>query len=397
MTAVERIKGICLKPAIEWSRIERETLTTRDLLVGYVAPLAAIGPIASLIGRVVLGRTLPFVGTYHVPLVSGLAMAVSTYVMAIIGTLVLSWIINALAPNFGGQNSQVRALKVAVFAYTPAWIAGVFMLLTPLGPLVVVAGLYGLYLLYLGLPVLMRSPKEKAMSYTAVVVVCAVVLWVAIGAVTAAIGGAGLLGARGLTGTTRLRLDEPWAAAPADVQIDRDSPLGRLQAIGRHVDPVGIDVLKPIVPDRFAGMPRTGGRAEKYGLAGLAISKAEATYGNRAEKHATLEISDTGGISALVGMASWVNLQGEREDDQGFERTRKVDGRLVHEQGSKQPGGSSEFTVVLGDRFVVSARGRGVELAALETDVASLDLGRLEAEAGAGARAVERKDIGVQK
>jgi hypothetical protein len=86
-------------------------------------------------------------------------------------------------------------------------------------------------------------------------------------------------------------------------------------------------------------------------------------------------------------MASWINVQGEHEDDQGFERTRKVDGRLVHERGSKQPGGSSEFTVVLGDRFVVSAKGRGLELADLKGAVASLDLGKLEA----------MRDIGVQK
>ena len=409
MTVVERVKGICLKPTLEWSRIEMETPTTRQLLVGYVLPLAAIGPIASMIGGVVLGRTLPFVGTYHVPLVTGVTMAVLTYVMSIVGTVLLSWIINALAPRFGGEKSQAQALKVAVFAYTPAWIAGVFTLFTALGVLVVVAGLYGLYLLYLGLPVLMKSPREKAMSYTAVVVVCAVLLWIAIGAVTTAIGGAGL-----------------WAAARgrsagAHVQFDKDSPLGRLQAMGeamkesgrrmdqaqksgdanaqaqaamqglgalfgggKHVDPVSIDVLKPFIPDAFAGMPRTGGSAEKNGMAGLAVSKAQATYGDRAEKHATLEISDTGGMSGLVGMASWINMQGEREDDQGFERTRKVDGRLVHERGSKQPGGSSEFTTVLGDRFVVSAKGRGVELADLKSAVAGLDLEKLEALKGAG-------------
>jgi hypothetical protein len=188
MTMVERIKGICLKPTTEWSMIAAEATTSRQLLLGYVAPLAAIGPIASLIGGVVLGRSLPFVGTYHVPLASGLRVAIVAYVMSIVGTVTLSFLINALAPSFGGQKNQVQALKVAVFAYTPAWIAGVFMLLTALGPLVVVAGLYGLYLLYLGLPVLMKTARERAAGYTALVVVCAVLLWFSIGALTAAIG-----------------------------------------------------------------------------------------------------------------------------------------------------------------------------------------------------------------
>ena len=60
-----------------------------------------------------------------------------------------------------------------------------------------------------------------------------------------------------------------------------------------------------------------------------------------------------------MGLAGWMNVQGEREDDSGFEKTDKVDGRLTHEKGSKRPGGSNEFTVVLGERFIVAARGTG--------------------------------------
>jgi hypothetical protein len=64
-----------------------------------------------------------------------------------------------------------------------------------------------------------------------------------------------------------------------------------------------------------------------------------------------------------------------------------VNGRLVHEKGSKRPEGGNEFTIVLGGRFVVSAKGRGVDLGALKTAVSGLDLAKLEA----------MKDIGVQK
>ena len=39
-----------------------------------------------------------------------------------------------------------------------------------------ILGVYSLYLLYLGLPVLMKSPKEKALGYTLVVVLAAIVL-----------------------------------------------------------------------------------------------------------------------------------------------------------------------------------------------------------------------------
>ena len=67
------------------------------------------------------------------------------------------------------------------------------------------------------------------------------------------------------------------------------------------------------------------------------------------------------------------------------ERTRKEGNRMVHEEYSKQDN-EAEFTVVVGERFVVSARGRGVPIDALRSAVGSLDLARLEAMKAAGAR-----------
>jgi hypothetical protein len=122
-------------------------------------------------------------------------------------------------------------------------------------------------------------------------------------------------------------------------------------------------------------------------MAGLMVSKATATYGDHAQRSVSLNISDAGGASGLLGLAGWAGVQGEKEDDNGFERTQKVDGRLVHEKGSKHSGGANEFTVVLGGRFVVEAKGQGVDLGTLKTAVSGLELGKLEA----------MKDIGVQK
>jgi uncharacterized membrane protein len=45
-----------------------------------------------------------------------------------------------------------------------------------LGMLTIIAGLYGLYLLYIGLPVVMKNPEEKSIGYTALIIVCYIVL-----------------------------------------------------------------------------------------------------------------------------------------------------------------------------------------------------------------------------
>jgi hypothetical protein len=99
----------------------------------------------------------------------------------------------------------------------------------------------------------------------------------------------------------------------------------------------------------------------------------------------TLEVSDTGGISGLVGLAGWVGVQGEKEDENGSERTHKVNGRLVHEKVSKR-GGANEYAVVIADRFIVNAEGHGVDLDALKSAVTSLDLRKIESMGEAGVR-----------
>jgi hypothetical protein len=99
-------------------------------------------------------------------------------------------------------------------------------------------------------------------------------------------------------------------------------------------------------------------------------------------------VSDTGGASGLMGLAGWMNIQGEKEDQYGSEKTQKVNGRLVHEKVSKD-GGSNEYSIVLGDRFMVSAKGRGVSTADLKNAVGSLDLGKLEGMRDVGVTAAK--------
>ena len=96
------------------------------------------------------------------------------------------------------------------------------------------------------------------------------------------------------------------------------------------------------------------------------VSKAEATYDDGEGRSATLEITDTGGVSGLMGLASWMNVQQESQSDDGYERTRQIDDRLTHEKSSRSS--DDEFAVVVADRFLVAARGRGIDVDALRSE-----------------------------
>jgi hypothetical protein len=183
MALAERVKKILLQPKQEWPVIDGEAATMAQLYTGYIMPLAAIGPVASAIGWSVFGLSMPFTGSYRVPIGFAVRSAVVQYVLALVGVFVLGLIIDALAPTFGGQKNQLQAFKVATYSSTAAWVVGIFSLIPALSILGILA-LYSLYLLYLGLPVLMKAPADKATGYTVVVVLVAIVLAMLAGWIT---------------------------------------------------------------------------------------------------------------------------------------------------------------------------------------------------------------------
>jgi hypothetical protein len=173
MDIVSRVKNILLQPASEWRVIDGESGDAGYLFKNYVAILAAIPAVCGFIGSVMIGGSLFF----------GLISAIVGYLLAFGGVYLLAFMVDTLAPNFGGTKSLPSALKLIVYSSTAAWVGGIFSLIPALAILSLLCGLYSLYLLYLGIPVLMRAPADKALVYTIVVVVCAIIVWMVIAAI----------------------------------------------------------------------------------------------------------------------------------------------------------------------------------------------------------------------
>lgn len=47
--------------------------------------------------------------------------------------------------------------------------------------------LFGLYILYLGVPILMETPQDKALTYTLVIIVAMIVIYAVIGSITSVV------------------------------------------------------------------------------------------------------------------------------------------------------------------------------------------------------------------
>jgi hypothetical protein len=172
MNPALRAKAMLFDPFAEWGLIERESGDPAFLLSRYVTVLALVPAVFGFIGSSIIGAVAPGAGLVRATLFDGFFGAVFGYVMTFAIVLVLALIIDLLAPAFGGQKDFDNALKLAVYSYTPVWLAGIFLLLPGLRFLILL-GLYGAYVLLLGLPRLMKSPPQRSYVYAVIIVVVA--------------------------------------------------------------------------------------------------------------------------------------------------------------------------------------------------------------------------------
>lgn len=191
-----RVKNILTKPKEEWPVIAGESTSVASLYSGYIVILAAIPVLAGFIKMSLIGTSFLFT-TVRVGILTGLVAAIVSYALSLAGVYLAAFVIEKLAPTFQSQGDILQALKLVAYAYTAAWVAGVFNLLPIIGILGVLAGgIYSIYLFYLGLPALMKTPPDKVVAYMIVAAVLILVIYIVIGLVVGGITAASYVGSR---------------------------------------------------------------------------------------------------------------------------------------------------------------------------------------------------------
>jgi len=198
MNLVQRVQDILLKPRDTWQTIAQEPSDVPGLFKNYVVYLAAVSSLATFIGLSLVGVG-GFGMSFRVPIVTGLVNLVVGFVLTLVMVYVLGLIANALAPTFQGEKNLPNAVKLVAYGSTAGLLGGIFNLLPALSMLGLLAALYSIYLIYTGIPVMMKAPEGKAVGYTAVLILCGVVAGLVMGAVSALFtgGGPGMMGHMG--------------------------------------------------------------------------------------------------------------------------------------------------------------------------------------------------------
>src|SRR6266498_3260012 len=162
---LQRIYAIVFSPQSEWEVVANESISTKTFYKDYIIPLAAIDPVASFIGFSLVGID----GVYKMPVFAGLFMAAVSYAFALISVFTISLVIYGLMFLFDDEKTWLQAVKLAAYAYTPVWLAGLLHVVPSLELMMILASFYGLYVLYLGFKVMIESPAWQAAIYTIIV------------------------------------------------------------------------------------------------------------------------------------------------------------------------------------------------------------------------------------
>lgn len=424
-----RVKNLLMTPKTEWPVIAAEPATISSIYTKFIVVMAAVPAVIGFVKGSIIGYSIPFVGTtMRLPMSMGITGMVVQYAAGLLGAFLFALIVDALAPTFGGQKNRVQALKAAAYTATPVYVASILQILPVLGAVAILAGLvYAIYQLYIALQATMKAPQDKAVGYTAVsilvAIVAAVLLNMVLGAIGFGFGGRGMMGAMGAAAAARGAIGATADSDGMGVIVDPKGAAGqvsdwakRMQAAGAAAeaaqksgssqaaaqaataaiatalggDPntkaLSTDQLKSFVPATLLGMKRTDLEANRGNAVGVQTAEVEARYSADNSKSVRLKIQDLAFANGLMALGSKFGVESEHSSDDGIEKSYTENGRWIQESWNNKSN-SGKYSLMLGERFNVEVEGDAGSLAELKGAVATLNLSGLEALKNEGRKA----------
>jgi hypothetical protein len=166
---IERVKNIIRTPKTEWLIIEAESTFLNTLITGYVLPLS----IVYCLGVLLYGALWSGIFGFEYFAIASLIKFITAVVYFLVGT----YTVDMLAPNFESQKNLIRSAQLIAYSSTPFWVAGLFSFIPYLGWLILFAGgVYSVYLMYLGIGPLKKTPEDKKVVYMIIQLVITLII-----------------------------------------------------------------------------------------------------------------------------------------------------------------------------------------------------------------------------
>jgi hypothetical protein len=186
MNLIERVKNMIITPKTEWEVVATEDPNPSKVVMGYVLPIAIVVAIAAFIGYGLIGTRI--LGFRFRSTELGLYSAISTLLSSILTVFITAFVVDALAPSFSSEKNFGRSVQLVAYGSTPGMVAGIFNILPSIALIfTIVGGIYGLYVIYLGMGPIKKTPEEKRALYLVICILALILVYVLLGVLIQAI------------------------------------------------------------------------------------------------------------------------------------------------------------------------------------------------------------------
>ena len=186
--------GLLSHPDEEWEAIGAEDCTIGNCYLRHVLILAALPAVSAFIGTTQFGWRLGAGDAVKFSFPSALMISAVFYVAMLVAVVMMGEFIHWMAQTYSARPPIERCVVLSAYTATPLFLAGV-LALYPLVWLNMLVGLlalgYTIYLLYVGVPIVMRIPKEQGHMFSSSILTVGMVMLVAMMVITVILWGFG--------------------------------------------------------------------------------------------------------------------------------------------------------------------------------------------------------------
>lgn len=187
--------GILTHPDREWESIRADHETTSRLYLGHVLLLALIPAGAAYYGTTVVGWQVGDGDAVRLSQSSAAQLCLLFYAAMICGIYLIGKFIDFFSMTYGVDESEHRGIVLAAYTATPLFLMGIIAVYPVLWVNMiagVIAVCWSVYLLYEGIPILMKIPEERGFMFASSVLTVGLVMLVGLFAISVVIWSVGI-------------------------------------------------------------------------------------------------------------------------------------------------------------------------------------------------------------
>ena len=189
---INKTKSLLTTPKEAWQQISGESSSIKDLYIKYLIAGFALQAICSFIKGSIIGRTI-LGTTFRTPIGSGLFFAILLTVLGLLFLYVGAWIVNWLAPKFGGNDNLEKAFSFVAHSSFPRIAVSPLVLVPFIGYIfTALVGLYSIYISFVGITPMTGVPEDKRFVFLASIIGVGIVISIIFFAICGSLFGAGM-------------------------------------------------------------------------------------------------------------------------------------------------------------------------------------------------------------